>query len=246
MTIEVIASDFLPRVSRLIFFSIEITLYAILLIKILGVKLLKKLKFNAAGQLYNFAALSFLIYAILNVLSVVNGDKVNILSTVKTFVYLMSLVFILLHFYKVASFNTFGNSITKAKIRYKAGKSIKRATYLSCASIVYIQTISVAIFSNSGSYLKYSDIIPVFALIIFNIYLFYFIKKVDTGKTYVMPWILSTVAFIIFLVIRFFLDNLIFNNQITFFILSLVSRTVNIFFYGYVALSKKDLELIYD
>ena len=249
MTLEFTVSDFTPRIAHIILFSIEIALYAILLLKIFGYKILNKKQFNAAGQAYKFATLSFLIYSILNVISVVHGDSLNIFSTIKTFVYLIALTFIIIHFYKVASFNSYGNSIRQATKKYKNEKKIKRATYTACCTIVYIQTVSVAVFSNSGSCLKYSDIALAFASLVFDGFLIHFMRKVDIKKSYAIPWLINAFSFAIFLVIRFLLDNLMFYDRNVFFIvntLSFVFRSVSLVFYGYIAVNTKDLRLIYD
>lgn len=224
---------------RAIFFSVEIFLFLVLMIKILFIKFLKSKKFTTAGICYFISAFFFLLYGVAGVFPILYGDQLGIFAPAKSFLFITALVYLQLYFYKMSKNFTFKLSTTIATRNYRAHTKAKTNLYTYSILLYVIEALCVPVFSNSRCYIRFYEIIPAICLTIFLIYQLNLLPKIQNSSV-VIPWIIYTIFLLLFLCFRFLIENLIIQNIGIVNLIGVFFRTAQLVTLGYISFIRND------
>lgn len=224
---------------NMLFFVIEIFLYASLITKFLFYKFLKRKTFTSSGVCYICSLIFFLFYGFTGIYPILYGDPFEIVYPLKSFLFITALVYLQMYFYKMSKSFTFKSITTIAKKNCRKYVSAKKNLYIYSVFLFISESLCVPIFSNSNCYIRFYEIIPALCLLVFFIYQIKLSKKVENGFI-LTPWIVYSLSMIIFLLIRFFIENFVFCNNEILNIIGVFFRTAQLFSLGFIAFAKKN------
>lgn len=227
------------RIALLIFFAIKLSFFLYAFAKIFVYGAISHKKLNSTGIFYGFAMSHFLIYSILGSISLVYGDKYDILSSIKSFILLAGLVYLAVTFYKMATVLSYKNSITRAIKKYKKEKLLKSCSFFFAATLMVVSALSVGVFSSV--YIKLYDMTPIIAIIIFVMYLF-FLMKTHIDKIYLLNWVIYMCFLAIFLMIKFIEENTFIEMNM----ICIELYALQLLALGFLTIGNKELRVIYD
>jgi hypothetical protein len=229
----------MDKIFNIIFSSIEFFLFLGMFVKLLY-SYGKKKKFTTAGVSYFFGICLFLTFSLIGIVSSCFEEYGEALKPIKSFIYITSIIYLQIFFYKMSQPLSFENSITKANKYNKIINNNKKNMYIYSAFLFMIETLCVPIFLSSR--LVFYELIPAICLLISFIYQANLISKIKNGFV-IKPWTWYTVFTILFLTTRFFIENVA-TNELTFFnLVSVFLRTIQLIILSFILFKKDDLEV---
>lgn len=227
--------DIINTYFNMSFLSIETFLFFSLIIRLIFTKIKNKKVFTTAGICYLVSIFVFLLYSAFGLYTLFYGDYFGCFSPAKTFLFITALVYLQIYFYKISKGFKLKNSEIAIK-NYRSHIKSKNNLYIFSEILFVIETLCVPIFSNSKCYIRLYEIVPAICLTIFLIYQLNLLPKIRNFQI-ILPWTFYTVFMIIFLIIRFLIENFGFCNlNFT----GVLFRIFQIFSLGYISFIRND------
>jgi len=216
---------------KIFFYCLEFILFLILFCRLLINKIHKK--FTSAGLCYFFSSIVFSLFCASCLMPYIFLDNCNVLLYAKTFLYISGTIYLQIYLYKIQK-NFLSNSAKQIKKFNNNIEELKKNMYSFSEFLFLIESLCVGLFSCNKSFINFFEIVPIISLTIFLIYQLIIYNKTKR-KTF---WLYYTIATIIFLTLRVFIENV--NGNVILQLLSVVIRIIQLLILSYITISSNN------